>query len=191
MYKYVGELLPSFSREQALSVKGSFDFIGLNYYSSNYAANIPCNIQNPSVFPIDYCVNLTTERNGKPIGPKAASDYIYIYPKGIRELLLYTKTKFNNPVIYITENGVNEFNNGMISLEDDIRIHYIYHHLSYLRKSMVEGVNVKGYFTWSLLDNFEWTEGFTLRFGLVYVDYNNGLKRYPKKSAYWFKEFLY
>ncbi|KAJ7982164.1 Beta-glucosidase [Quillaja saponaria] len=191
MYKYVGGFLPSFSREQSLMVKGSFDFIGLNYYTSNYAADIPCNIQNPSIFPvIEYCVNLTTERNGKPIGPKV-TDYFYIYPKGIRELLLYTKNKLNNPVIYITENGVNEINNGIISLEDDIRIHYIHHHLSYLRKSIVEGVNVKGYLTWSLLDNFEWTEGFTLRYGLVFVDYNNGLKRYPKKSAYWFKEFLH
>lgn len=52
------------------------------------------------------------------------------------------------------------------------------------------GTNVKGYFAWSLLDNFEWNSGFTVRFGLYYVDYNDGLKRYPKKSALWFKGWL-
>ncbi|EYU31340.1 hypothetical protein MIMGU_mgv1a0051861mg, partial [Erythranthe guttata] len=53
-----------------------------------------------------------------------------------------------------------------------------------------EGVNVKGFIAWSFLDNFEWGSGFTVRFGLVYVDYLNGLKRIPKKSAIWFKKCL-
>jgi beta-glucosidase len=53
-----------------------------------------------------------------------------------------------------------------------------------------DGANVKGYFAWSLLDNFEWVNGYTIRFGLNFVDYNDGLKRYPKNSAHWFKEFL-
>ena len=53
-----------------------------------------------------------------------------------------------------------------------------------------DGVNVKGYFAWSLLDNFEWNSGYTVRFGVNFVDYKNGLKRYPKLSARWFKRFL-
>ena len=52
------------------------------------------------------------------------------------------------------------------------------------------GVNVKGYFAWSFLDNFEWADGYTVRFGIIYVDFKNGLKRHPKKSADWFKNFL-
>lgn len=53
-----------------------------------------------------------------------------------------------------------------------------------------DGANVKGYFAWSLLDNFEWSEGYTVRFGINFVDYDNGMKRYPKNSARWFKKFL-
>lgn len=53
-----------------------------------------------------------------------------------------------------------------------------------------DGVDVRGYFAWSLLDNFEWGQGYTKRFGLVYVDYKGGLARHPKSSAYWFMRFL-
>jgi Glycosyl hydrolase family 1 len=53
-----------------------------------------------------------------------------------------------------------------------------------------EGVNVRGYFAWSLFDNFEWTDGYSVRFGINYVDYKDGLKRYPKSSSLWFRGFL-
>ncbi|KAJ7982161.1 Beta-glucosidase [Quillaja saponaria] len=189
MVKHVGERLPSFSKEQSLMVKASFDFIGLNYYTSNYAADVPCQSENQTYF-TDFCANLSTERNGTLIGPKAASDWLYIYPRGIKNLLLYTKQKFNDPIIYITENGVDEVNDGTKSINDNIRLNYIRHHLSYVAKAIMKGVNVKGYFTWSLLDNFEWADGYTVRFGIVYVDYNEGLARYPKKSAKWLKKIL-
>ncbi|KAK4591713.1 hypothetical protein RGQ29_016235 [Quercus rubra] len=189
MVAHVHERLPQFSREQSSMVKGSFDFIGINYYSTNYAKDVPCENQPPSYFK-DSCINNTDEQNGIPIGPKGASDWINIYPQGIQDLLLYTKNKYNNPIIYITENGVSEFNNGSISLEDYSRIDYHSSHLSFVRSAIMNGVNVKGYFAWSLLDNFEWADGYTIRFGLVYVDYKDRLKRYPKNSAKWFKKIL-
>lgn len=185
----VKERLPKFSRSQFLMVKGSYDFVGLNYYTSTYAANIPCPRGKPNVF-TDNCVRFTTLRNGVLIGPKAASDWLYIYPPGIQGLLEYTKEKFSNPIIYITENGVDEVDDGKRSLDDKPRIDYISHHLLYLQRAIMNGVRVKGYFAWSLLDNFEWNAGYTLRFGLVYVDYKNGLRRYRKRSALWFKLFL-
>ncbi|KAF7835975.1 beta-glucosidase 17 isoform X3 [Senna tora] len=128
--------------------------------------------------------------NGVLLGPKAASDWLCIYPPGIQYLLQYTKEKYNNPIIYITENGVDELNDGTKSLDDKIRIDYISHHLLYVQRAMRNGVKVKGYFTWSLLDNFEWINGYTVRFGIVYVDFKDGLKRYHKRSALWFKHFL-
>nr|POE85717.1 beta-glucosidase 12 [Quercus suber] len=118
----------------------------------------------PSYF-TDSCINITDERNGIPIGPKAVSQWLSIYPQGIQDLLLYTKNKFNNPVIYITENGVDEINNGTISLEDNMRIDYHSSHLSFVQSAIMNGVKVKGYFAWSLLDNFEWADSYTVRFG--------------------------
>ncbi|KAG8064805.1 hypothetical protein GUJ93_ZPchr0004g39479 [Zizania palustris] len=133
-------------------------------------------------------------RNGLPIGPQAASPWLFIYPQGFRELLLYVKENYGNPTIYITENGVDELNNKTLplqeALKDDIRIEYYHKHLLSLLSAIRDGANVKGYFAWSLLDNFEWVNGYTVRFGINFVDYNDGNKRYPKNSAHWFKKFL-
>ncbi|XP_010265850.1 PREDICTED: beta-glucosidase 12-like [Nelumbo nucifera] len=194
MKSLAGHRLPKFSKEQSKMIKGSYDFLGLNYYTANYAANL-LRINKVNVtYMTDSRATLTTDRNGIPIGPRAGSNWLYIYPQGIQELLLYTKRKYNNPVIYITENGISEVNNSTWTLEealtDTMRIYYYSHHLSYLQKAIKEGVDVKGYFAWSLLDNFEWADGYTVRFGINYVDYKNGLKRYPKHSAFWFKKFL-
>ncbi|KAF3338293.1 beta-glucosidase 12-like protein [Carex littledalei] len=192
MRALVGERLPKFTKKESDMVKGSLDFIGVNYYSASYAIGVKQSVNRS--YTTDSRVNLTEERNGIPIGPRAASRWLYIYPPGIREVLVYIKNKYNDPVIYITENGVDEYNNKSLplgeALKDDFRIEYYYSHLQYLHAAISEGVNVKGYFAWSLLDNFEWGNGYTVRFGINFVDYENGLKRYPKKSAYWFKQFL-
>ncbi|KDP25142.1 hypothetical protein JCGZ_22677 [Jatropha curcas] len=190
----VGNRLPKFTEKQSEMLKGSIDFLGLNYYTANYAAYVPFSNAINASYLTDVRAKLSSERRGIPIGPRAASDWLYVYPRGIRDLLLYTKEKYRNPLIYITENGIDEFNNGTLTLEeqlvDHMRIDYYYRHLSFLRKAIEDGVNVKGYFAWSLLDNFEWSSGYTVRFGINYVDYKNGLKRYPKLSARWFKKFL-
>ncbi|XP_073110713.1 beta-glucosidase 13-like [Elaeis guineensis] len=123
-------------------------------------------------------VSVTTIRNWIPIGPKAAPDWLYIYPPGIRKLLLHVKVRYNDPVIHITENGqlvsqgfpvfqccLCEFNNKTAPLDE----------------AMMDGY----FFAWSLLDNFEWAAGYTVHFGINFVDHKDGLKRYPKKSAQW------
>ncbi|XP_042489606.1 beta-glucosidase 13-like [Macadamia integrifolia] len=194
MRSLVGNRLPKFSIKQSKMVKGSLDFIGLNYFTTNYAANVAFSNATKMSYSADSHTNITTSRNGIPIGPRTASDWLLVYPRGIWKFLLYTKQKYNNPTIYITENGISEFNNSTQTLEealaDNRRIDYYYHHLLFLNKAIKEGVDVRGYFAWSLLDNFEWDYGYTVRFGINYVDYKNGLKRYPKHSAFWFKRFL-
>ncbi|EEF48842.1 beta-glucosidase, putative [Ricinus communis] len=190
----VGNRLPKFSEEQSEMLKGSIDFLGLNYYTANYAAYAHYSSAGKPSILTDARATLSTERNGILIGPKAASDWLYVYPRGFRDVLLYTKKKYNNPLIYITENGIDEFNNATLPLKeqlvDNMRIDYYYRHLSFLKRAIEDGANVKGYFAWSLLDNFEWSSGYTVRFGINYVDYKNGMKRYPKLSARWFKKFL-
>ncbi|KAL5056412.1 hypothetical protein RYX36_037094, partial [Vicia faba] len=194
MQTLVGNRLPKFSEEESENLKGSFDFLGLNYYSSSYAADTPRLRKARPDIQTDSLVNITFEHDGKPLGSMAASNWLCIYPKGLRKLLLYIKNKYNNPVIYITENGRDEFNDPTLSLEESLidtyRIDYYYRHLYYLQTAIRDGVNVKGYFAWSLLDNMEWESGLSLRFGLVFVDFKDDLKRHSKLSANWFKSFL-
>ncbi|KAK4542943.1 hypothetical protein RGQ29_033164 [Quercus rubra] len=195
MRSLVKDRLPKFTEEQSMLVKGSFDFIGLNYYTAFYATYAPQPNGVEASYTTDSRASLTVSRNGILIGPQAGSNWLHVYPRGIRELLLYTKRKYHNPLIYITENGVDEINNATLSVEealaDNQRIKYQHSHLWYLLRAIKDdGVNVKGYFAWSLLDVFEWNAGYTVRFGIYYVDYKDGLKRYPKHSAHWFKNFL-
>ncbi|XP_042480091.1 beta-glucosidase 12-like [Macadamia integrifolia] len=194
MISLVGDRLPKFSKKQSRMVKGSLDFLGLNYYTANYAADVPLRSSVNISSTTDSCVNLTVSRNGTLIGPATGSAAFYVYPKGIREILIYTKKNYRNPVIFITENGMGELNNSSLplqeALKDDKRVDFYRRHLWYLRRAIEDGVDVRGYFAWSLLDNFEWNNGYTIRFGINYVDYKDGLKRYAKRSAIWFKKFL-
>ncbi|KAK3042436.1 hypothetical protein RJ639_000160, partial [Escallonia herrerae] len=175
MVSHVRDRLPNFTKEQSELVKGSFDFIGLNYYTAAYAANIPnCPIlgsKKPSYL-TDSCVNITKVKDGIPIGNETGSDWLYIYPEGIRDTLLYTKTAYGNPAVYVTENGVSR-RNPVENLTDSLRMYYHQQHLSMLQNfTRSDASNVKGYFIWSLLDNFEWLDGYSVRFGIMYVDYN-------------------
>ncbi|KAK1683801.1 hypothetical protein QYE76_044649 [Lolium multiflorum] len=200
MRKLVGNRLPQFTKEQSELVKGSFDFIGMNYYTANYAANLPPSDDLKKSYNTDAQANLTGVRNGVPIGPQAGTSpgtsWLYVYPQGFRDLLLYIKENYGNPTVYVTENGVGEPNNKSLTiqqaLKDHARIDYHHKHLLALQSAIRDGANVKGYFAWSLLDDFEWVSGYTVRFGLHFVDYSDGQKRkrYPKQSARWFKKFL-
>ncbi|KAL6966295.1 beta-glucosidase, partial [Sarracenia purpurea var. burkii] len=161
MRKLAGSRLPTFSDTDKNKVKGSFDFIGLNYYTSQYVADHPSDSGTKNLsYSTDPKIKFTYERNGIPIGPQAGSDWLYIYPKGLHDLLMYTKDKYNNPLIYITENGVDEKNDVKLTIKralvDEMRRDYHIDHLHYLTDAIADGVNVKGYFAWSFLDNFEW-----------------------------------
>ncbi|CAL0304192.1 unnamed protein product [Lupinus luteus] len=194
MRSLVRTRLPKFTKAQSKQLIGSYDFIGLNYYSAGYVTDAPVLSNARPTYQTDSLVDMSFMRDGKPIGVNVASNWLYVYPRGLRDLLLYTKEKYNNPLIYITENGINEYDDPQLTLEESLldtyRVDYYYRHLYYLKSAIEAGVNVKAYFAWSLLDNFEWHSGYTLRFGMNFIDYKNGLKRYPKFSALWFKEFL-
>ncbi|EXC22071.1 Beta-glucosidase 40 [Morus notabilis] len=193
MRKLVGNRLPTFSKSESALLKGSFDFVGINHYTTFYAFNVTLYGLNDTYQ--DSAALTTPFRNFKPIADKASSIWLYIVPEGMRHLMNYIKQKYGNPPVIITENGMDDPNNILIplkqALKDEKRIKYHNDYLTNLLASIKEdGCNVKGYFVWSLLDNWEWAAGFTSRFGLYFVDYNDKLKRYPKDSAKWFKNFL-
>ncbi|GAV82859.1 Glyco_hydro_1 domain-containing protein, partial [Cephalotus follicularis] len=125
---------------------------------------------------------------------QAASSWLYVVPWGIRKVLNYVAQTYNNPPIYVTENGMDDEDNETSPLhemlDDKLRVRYFKGYLAGVNQAIMDGADVRGYFAWSLLDNFEWAEGYTKRFGLIYVDYKNGLTRHPKSSAYWFLRFL-
>ena len=152
------KLIDYFWNEYFLNqIKNHLDFIGLNYYFHN-KIKFPFKIKNEN---------------------KIVSDLGWgIYPKGIYFVLKKLK-KYQKP-IYITENGVADKN-------DLLREKFIKDHLFWVAKAIEEGVPVKGYFYWSLLDNFEWDQGFEARFGLVEVDYQT-FKRILRKSALFYQK---
>ncbi|XP_022736507.1 vicianin hydrolase-like [Durio zibethinus] len=192
MRSLVGSRLPKFTEAESKMLKGSIDFLGVNYYTANYAEDAPPS--NNANYGTDSRANVTTEKNGVPIGTPTVVSWLFIYPNGLRELMVYIKEKYNNPPIYVTENGVAEANNASLTvkeaIKDGTRIRSLDGHLKSLLKAIQEGVNIKGYYMWAFLDDFEWTSGYTLRFGFTYIDYKNNLRRYLKYSAYWFKMFL-
>ncbi|XP_061341153.1 vicianin hydrolase-like [Gastrolobium bilobum] len=193
MRSSVGDRLPKFTKAQSDSLKGSYDFLGVNYYTTYYAQNAPP-INTNRTFYTDMLATLTTAKNGVAIGTPTALNWLFIYPKGIHQLMTYVKNTYKNPAIYITENGVAQARNDSIPInearKDGIRIRYHDSHLKSLLQAIKDGVNVKGYYAWSFSDSFEWDAGYTVRFGLIYVDYKDNLKRYPKYSAFWLQKFL-
>ena len=116
-----------------------------------------------------------------------------VVPEGLTELLVGLKARYGGtlPPITITENGCSTTDEPDASgtVHDAARIDYLYAHISALHQAMAAGVDVRGYLTWSLLDNFEWAEGYDQRFGLVRTDFET-LKRTPKDSYYWFQAAL-
>ncbi|XP_020583548.1 putative beta-glucosidase 41 isoform X2 [Phalaenopsis equestris] len=197
MQKLVGTRLPKFTTEMSNLLTGSLDFLGVNHYTSSYVQNDRSKVRKFLLkdASADAGVIRTSFRHGEAIGERAASSWLYIVPWGIRKLMNYIKENYRNTTIFITENGVDEINSPFISLEkalqDDRRISYHENYLSNLSAAIRDdGCDVRGYFVWSLLDNWEWNSGYTVRFGLYYVDYNNNLTRIPKASVQWFRNGL-
>ncbi|CAA3011033.1 beta-glucosidase-like [Olea europaea subsp. europaea] len=196
MKLYVGEHLPKFTAQEEKLVKGSYDFLGINYYTSCYATDVLPKSGSHNYLTDSY-VKTLYEKESKPIGDLSPGTvWLYIYPKGIYKLLMkITRTYGLEQVIYITENGATEKNDTSISITDSlsdyIRSNYHRDHLNNIKRAMNDGVKVKGYFIWSLLNNFEWASGYNVRFGIFYVDFMNGnLTRFPKNSALCWKNFL-
>ncbi|XP_048320740.2 beta-glucosidase 18-like [Ziziphus jujuba] len=196
MRRYLGLDLPRFSDEEKELIRGSLDFIGLNHYSTLYAKD--CIFSSCSAGgdrPIRGFLSTFTERDGIPIGEPTGMKTFFVVPRGMKKIVNYLKERYNNMPIFVTENGYspkgeeNEPVEDMLQDVNRIKFHKAY--LAALASAIREGADVRGYFIWSLMDNFEWTHGYSVKFGLYYIDrISNSLQRTPKLSATWFTSFL-
>lgn len=142
-------------------VKRKTDFIGVNYYFSDYYTGL-----------------------GRRENPKVPISDLgwYAEPEGLYPILLRTWTKFKKP-LFVSESGIAD-------KDDDLRRWWIQENLVAMERALSEGVDLRGYFHWSLLDNFEWAYGWWPEFGLVHVDRKNGMRRTIRPSAKWFAEWI-
>jgi beta-glucosidase len=162
------------------------DFLGVNYYGPQYAEAGKAD----SPFPI------ALEDNGQgrvPDGMPVNDMGVPVDPGGLTDLLRHLRDRYGQalPPLYLTENGTAcpDVPGADGSVDDPERIAYLADHLRVVRSAIEDGCDIRGYFVWSLLDNFEWAYGYSKRFGLVYVDYPTQ-QRIPKSSYRWYRDLI-
>ncbi len=118
-----------------------------------------------------------------PVGTRFTAMGWPIDAGGLTEILIRLRDHYGNPDVYVTENGAcyNDLVAADGTVHDEERVAYFREHLAASRAAIAAGVKLRGYFAWSLLDNFEWSEGFSRRFGIIHVDFKSQ-KRTPKSS---------
>ena len=161
------------------------DFYGMNYYN-------PARISGPDG-PGQWVVPGLPLRR-EPMTGYPLTDFGWpVVPDGLREILVHLAARYGDalPPIHLTENGASYADgpDDTGAVHDDRRIAYLDGHLRAVADAIGEGVDVAGYFCWSLLDNFEWAEGYRQRFGLIHVDYDT-LIRTPKDSFHWYRRLI-
>ncbi|MES2934189.1 MAG: GH1 family beta-glucosidase [Pseudomonadota bacterium] len=168
------------------------DYLGINYYFGGYAKarDSAAVLGVPGTGP--EMVNALIDADEIDVPGFSRTDFDWaIYPEGFDKILRYIRDRYNNPPLFVTENGACD--NTDISadgrIDDDMRVKYYRHHLIAMHRAIRSGCNVKGYMAWSLLDNFEWAEGYSKRFGLVHVDFDT-LVRTPKESFNFYRQVI-
>jgi beta-glucosidase len=177
MVELLGPVMPQLEPDDMKHIAIPLDFVGINYYSRTVIRYDPD-------FPLIQASEI------KPEG-REYSQMWEIYPPGIYELLTRVWNDYRPTNIFVTENGVCvpdgvDFDG---RVRDYRRIRYLRDHLVQVHRAIAEGVPVRGYLVWSLLDNFEWAYGYRMRFGLTYVDFETQ-KRTIKESGYWFAQVI-
>jgi beta-glucosidase len=146
-------------------IAGPLDFLGVNYYTRELVSALGA---------------------ARPAAERTAMGW-EVYPQGLCEVLCRLSRDYRVPPVFVTENGAAY--DDVPGREDSERVRYLGRHLGALAEAMDAGVQVRGYFVWSLLDNFEWAFGYSRRFGLVYTDYET-LERIPKASYAWYRDVV-
>lgn len=179
LFKQLRLFHPRIEEDDMKIISRSFDFLGVNYYTRQYARHVW------------YLPFLQTwvDRDPPP-GISHPELGAQAYPEGMRELNKRYREEYGNPVVYITENGTGDslpVVDGRV--HDSHRQRYLELYLHELSQAIAEGSDVRGYFIWTLMDNFEWAGGFSHRMGLVHVDHTTQ-RRLIKDSGYWVRELI-
>lgn len=186
MRQNVGDRLPNFTASEQEMLIGSIDLLGMNHYSTHLVRDVKEGERGDSSSGWEADQHVVTSFDEE--WPKAASPWQRSYPPGIRLLLNWVAKRYKGE-IYVTENGwsCNSFN-VTAAIQDQEQVDYFAKYTEQVRLALVEdGVRVRGYFGWSIFDNFEWADGYSKRFGIFFVDYKTQV-RTPKAAAKWWKE---
>jgi beta-glucosidase len=177
MWEYYGENVPEVKADDLKTIAVPFDWVGVNYYNRTTAVDFP-EAQPPQM------------RN-RPDPAQPRTNDREIYAPALYDVLKRLHDEYGYQNIYITENGAaypdSPDENGVI--QDEARIRFLKAHFAQAHRAIADGIPLKGYFIWSLMDNFEWSSGFTLRYGITYVDYKTQ-QRIIKQSGHWLRSFL-
>ena len=181
------ELMPGPVAEDLATIAAPLDFYGVNYYNPMRIAGPGTDLPSVDLVPAE----------GLPFVPVAIEGYPVtgfgwpVVPDGLREVLVQLRDEYRGalPPVFVTESGCayDDEPDPSGAVHDPERIAYLDAHLGAVAQAVAAGVDVRGYFTWSLIDNFEWAEGYTKRFGLVHVDYATQ-RRTPKDSFGWYRD---
>lgn len=167
----------SWPEDQLDCQRGSIDFLGVNYYLRNVVRAAMAKPTRAEEFIV-------------PDRPRSAMGW-EIYPEGLTDILCWVKQTYGDFPVYVTENGVALDDPPPINgtIQDDGRISYLRQHFAAAAAAIEKGVDLRGFFVWSLMDNFEWSFGYSKRFGIVHVDPNTQ-QRSPKASARFYSRWI-
>jgi beta-glucosidase len=158
------------------AISAPLDYLGINYYERHFVSPSPDDprgwIKEPDAGPL-------------------TDGGIGIHPDGLREVLVRVATDYTDLPLYVTENGAAfaDYVDPEGAVDDVERVDFLDRHFRATAQAIEQGADVRGYFVWSLMDNFEWAEGYSKRFGIVYVDYRTQ-ERIPKRSALWYRDVV-
>ncbi|NXH06054.1 LPH hydrolase, partial [Loxia leucoptera] len=177
--------LPEFTESEKQRIKGTYDYFGLNHYTTvlTYNLNYPKGVKS---YDSDRGVATVTDRSWLGSG----SLWLKVTPFGFRKILRWINEEYNSPPIYVTENGVSE--RGAFKFNDTWRMHYYRTYINEALKAVVlDGVDLRGYTAWTLMDNLEWAVGYEEKFGLYYVNFSDpALPRRPRASAKYYSQII-
>jgi len=167
-----GEAWPSWPAADYSLIRQPIDFLGINYYTRGVTRF------DAGAWPL----RAATVR--QPRSTYTLTNW-EVHPEALTDVLVWVKERYGNPPVFITENGAAFFDPPVADagrVQDPLRVAYLRTHIGAARTALDRGVDLRGYFVWSLLDNFEWSHGYSIRFGIVHVDFET-LVRTPKDSA--------